>query len=141
MRYYFAILSLCSALSACADKKSVESASPSDSAPALASSISEVPTATDAPSLLALAVPSDPKAEFYVLEKGGNGDERTIVTKRIGSSGTTYSKRLYNCEDNTVKYIGTGDSLDAMARSTADPSMGPIQQGSIAYYVGLQACE
>jgi len=88
-----------------------------------------------------LSVPSDPKAQFFVLEKGGSGSQRTIVTKRVGSSGTSYSKRLYNCADSTVKYLGTGDSLEAMSKSNPDPNMSPIVQGSIAYYVGLEACK
>ncbi len=88
-----------------------------------------------------LSVPPDSKAQFFVLEKGGRGDQRTIVTKRVGSSGTSYSKRLYNCTDSTVKYLGTGDSLADMAASMADPNMGPIVQGSIAYYVGIEACK
>ncbi|WP_440940551.1 hypothetical protein [Immundisolibacter sp.] len=88
-----------------------------------------------------LSVPSDPKAEFFVLEKGGSGSERTIVAKRVGPSGTSYSKRLYNCSDSTVKYLGTGDSLAEMASSKPGPSMGPIVKGSIAYYVGIEACK
>lgn len=58
-----------------------------------------------------LSVPSDPKAQYFVLEKGGKGAERTIVTKRVGPSGISYSKRLYNCKNRTVKYLGTGDSM------------------------------
>lgn len=88
-----------------------------------------------------LSVPSDAKAQFFVLEKGGSGSQRTIITKRVGSSGTSYSKRLYNCADSTVKYLGTGDSLEDMNKSNPDPNMGPIVQGSIAYYVGLEACK
>lgn len=88
-----------------------------------------------------LNIPSDPKAEFFVLEKEGSSAERTIVTKRVGSSGSSYSKRLYNCHNNTVKYLGSGDSLSAMAASKPDPNMGPIVRGSIAYYVGREACK
>ncbi len=88
-----------------------------------------------------LSVPSDSKAQYFVLEKGGKGAERTIVTKRVGTSGTSYSKRLYNCTDSTVKYLGTGDSLAKMAASRADPNMGPIVNGTIAYYVGVEACK
>ena len=88
-----------------------------------------------------LSVPSDQKAQFFVLEKGGNSSERTIVTKRVGSSGIGYSKRLYNCTNSTVKYLGSGDSLAAMAASKADLNMGPIVQDSIAYYVGVEACK
>ena len=89
-----------------------------------------------------LNVPSDPKAIFFVLEKGSRGTERTIVTKRVGPSGTSYSERLYNCTDHTVKYLGTGDSIAEMvASSTVTTNMGPIIQGSIAYYVGIEACK
>ena len=88
-----------------------------------------------------LVVPSDSKAQYFILEKGGNGVERTIVTKRVGPSGTGYSKRLYNCKAGTVKYLGTGDTLEAMRKSKPDPSMSPIVQGSIAYYVGQETCK
>ena len=88
-----------------------------------------------------ISVPSDPKAQFFVLEKGGTGNDRTIVTKRVGPSGTSYSKRLYNCKNSTVKYLGTGDTLAEMKSSKPEPNMAPIVQGSIAYYVGREACK
>jgi hypothetical protein len=87
-----------------------------------------------------ISIPSDSRALYVVLEKGGRGDERIIVTKRVGSSGTSYSRRVYNCRENTVKYLGTGDTLAAMNSSSPDPRMGPIVEGSIAYYVGRYAC-
>lgn len=87
-----------------------------------------------------LSVPSDPKASYLVLEKGGSGSQRTIVTKRTGASGTSYSKRLYDCSNGTVKYLGSSDSLEGMKRSKPDPKIGPIVEGSITYYVGLEAC-
>ncbi len=85
-------------------------------------------------------VPSDPNAQFFVLETAGNGAMRTITTKRVSAQHTSYSKRAYNCNDSTVMYIGTGDSLDAMNQSAPDAAMGPIVNESIAYYVGLEAC-
>lgn len=90
---------------------------------------------------LPLSVPSDSKAEFFVLHKGGSGTQRTILTKRVGSSGVSYSERLFNCANNTGKYLGTGDSIAEMAASKADPNMGPIVNGSIAYYIGVEACK
>lgn len=83
-------------------------------------------------------------AKYFVLEKNlkvnTNKNLRSIVTKRVGSSGTTYSKRLYDCKNNTVKYLGTGDSIDAMNKSKEDTNMSPIVTGSIAYEVGLIIC-
>jgi hypothetical protein len=87
-----------------------------------------------------LIVPSDSKAQYSVLEKDGVGDDRTIITKRTGSSGTSYSKRLYNCANSSVMYLGTGDSMAEMESSKPDPGMSPIVERSIAYYVGIEAC-
>jgi hypothetical protein len=86
------------------------------------------------------AVPSDPKAQYVVLQKEGKGAERTIVTKREGTSGVSFARRLYNCTDNTVKYLGSGETLAGMAVSRPDPRMSTIVQGSIAYYIGVEAC-
>ena len=87
-----------------------------------------------------LPIPSDPKAQYAVLEKGGTKDMPTIVTKRTGSSGTSYSKRVFDCKAATVKYLGTGDSLEKMVASRPDPNMAPLVEGSIAYYQWRHAC-
>ena len=88
-----------------------------------------------------LTVPSDPNAEFYVMDKTKTGGESVITTKRVGSSGVGYSRRLYDCQNNTVKYLGSGDTLQAMEQSSPDPNMTPIVSGSIADYVGQVACK
>lgn len=88
-----------------------------------------------------LVVPTDAKAKYAILEVAGAWPSRTIITRRVGPSGTTYSKRLYNCANNTVKYIGTGDTLEEMARSKPDPKMAPIVPEAIADYVGRRACK
>lgn len=88
-----------------------------------------------------LTIPTDAKAKYTILEIGGKWPNRTIVTKRAGSSGTSYSKRIYNCSNNTVKYLGSGATLTEMGRSNPDPKVAPIVQQSIADYVGRQACK
>ncbi|WP_437883526.1 hypothetical protein [Pseudomonas sp. LRF_L74] len=88
-----------------------------------------------------LAVPSDTKASYTILERDTKGNERKITTKRVGPSGTSYSQRLYNCSANTVKYLGDGDTLEEMKASKPDDKMAPIVQGAIAYYVGQAACK
>jgi len=88
-----------------------------------------------------LAIPTDARAKYTILEIGGKWPDRSIVTKRVGSSGTSYSKRIYSCSNNTVKYLGSGDSLTEMRRSNPDPKMAPIVQRSIADYVGREACK
>lgn len=88
-----------------------------------------------------LQVPSDAKAQYFVLERGTQGNERKITTKRIGPSGTSYSQRLVNCSAGTAKYLGDGETLEAMKTSKPDANMSPLVQGSIAYYVAEAACK
>ena len=100
-------------------------------------SIATVALAAETP----LKVPSDPKAKYYVLEKSGAGTDRVILTKRVGPSGTSYSRRLYNCSNSTFKYLADADTLEGLKKAKPDPKMGPLVEGSISYYVGLEACK
>lgn len=88
-------------------------------------------------------IESDPSATYYNLELGGSGKLRTIVTKREGKSGTSFAKREVDCAARTFRYLGDGDSLDAMKASKPSkpsPSMGPLTERSISSYVADQAC-
>ncbi|MHC6758252.1 hypothetical protein [Yersinia ruckeri] len=86
-------------------------------------------------------IPSDSKAEYVVLNKGNLGDLKTIVTKRSGSSGISYSERAYDCNNRTVKYLGSGETLEQMKASSEDKNMSDIFSGSIADFVGQEACK
>ena len=88
-----------------------------------------------------LSIPTDLKARHYILEIGGKWPGRTAVTKRVAASGTSYTKRFFDCLNHSVKYLGTGDTLAAMTRSNAEPDMAPIQARSVADYVGQEACK
>lgn len=85
-------------------------------------------------------IESDPSATYYNLEMGGSGKLRTIVTRREGKSGTSFAKREVDCAARTFRYLGDGDSLDAMKASKPSPSMGPLTERSISSYVADQAC-
>lgn len=87
-----------------------------------------------------LHVPSDPNATFTVLEIGNKGNLATIITKRDGKSGTTYSQRAYDCSARKVMYLGSGETLGEMRSSKPDDHLSPIVDGSIADYVGNEAC-
>lgn len=88
-----------------------------------------------------LSVPIDRKAQYFAVEKGGTGAARLIVTKRVGPEGTGYTKRLYNCANNTVKFLGSAGSLEEMGATKPDSTMVPIVAGSIEYFIGLEACK
>lgn len=98
-------------------------------------------TVTAMPEGKPLVIPSDPNAKYYVIDKAKENGNAVIITQRIGSSGVSYSSRLYDCANGAVKYLGTGATRAAMEASAPDPSMGPITSGSIADYVGQEACQ
>lgn len=88
-----------------------------------------------------LRIPTDTKAQYTILEKGSQGQMKTIVTKRVGPSGTSYSKRIYDCQNRTVKYLGDGETLKQMKASKPDERMAPIVSESIADYLRIEACK
>ena len=89
-----------------------------------------------------VAVPSDPKAKYTLLEAKERGDSLVeILTRRVGPSGISYSKRLTNCGNATFKYIAEGNTLDTMKPKTYSNPMGPLTFGSISMYVSAYACE
>ncbi|ELO0974496.1 hypothetical protein ACU4M6_004257 [Raoultella ornithinolytica] len=94
-----------------------------------------------AASATTVSIPTDSKAIYTIIDKDMNGSMSTITTMREGPSGTSYSKRLYDCTAWTVKYLGDGDTLEQMKASRADESMSPIVDNSIAYYIGQRACK
>ena len=88
-----------------------------------------------------LSVPSDPNARYFVLEKAGTPERPTIVTRRTGSSGTTFSRREVDCASRTWRSLGTGDTKEQMNAGPADPKMTELVQGSIADVVLTEACK
>jgi len=87
-----------------------------------------------------LLIPSDPGARYYVIGKEGSIDMPILITKRIGSSGTSYSKRIFDCRNKTTKYLGDGDSIAEMNSSSPSPRMGDIFPQSIAWYQWNHVC-
>ncbi|MBI2278187.1 MAG: hypothetical protein HYU74_12605 [Dechloromonas sp.] len=88
-----------------------------------------------------LAVPSDASAKYWLMYKDtGKSPIRTIVTRRVGSSGTSWSRRQYNCADYTVRYLGTGDTREQMDKSKPDQKMTNVLPGAIADHIGREAC-
>jgi hypothetical protein len=87
-----------------------------------------------------LSIPSDPGTKYYVIGKEGSTDMPILITKRIGSSGTSYAKRVFDCQNQTTKYLGDGDSMAEMNSSSPSPRMGDIYPQSIAWYQWNHVC-
>lgn len=99
-------------------------------------------------------VPSDPTATYVVISKKNLrdhmvgdtlnsvfSDEYIIVTKRVGRSGTSYSRREIDCNTGTQRYLGDGDSIQEMNGYYNVGSMNRPVSRSISYYVQRHVCK
>jgi hypothetical protein len=88
-----------------------------------------------------VSVPTDPSAKYTILEiTKRSGGMVEVTTRRAGTSGTSYSKRLVDCVNGTFKYLGEGDTIEEMKNSKPSPSMAQLVRGSISTYVSEHAC-
>lgn len=89
-------------------------------------------------------VPSDPGVTYTLIRLEGKKPNPIITTRRDGPSGTSFSKRLYDCDKNTFKYLSTGDTteeMDASAIRRKNDKMTPLTPQSISTYIGEFACK
>lgn len=84
-------------------------------------------------------IPTDPKASYNILSVNGSFQSRIIVTQRIGPSGISFSKREYNCENQTFRYIATGETLASLNTKVVS-NWARMDPGSISWFLGQGAC-
>lgn len=83
----------------------------------------------------------DPDARYSIISVSGDISQRTVITQRVGLSGTSYSARQFDCTARTVRFLGTGTSLDDLKSAVADKESTPIFKGSLARAISQAACE
>ncbi len=90
-----------------------------------------------------LFIASDPGADYFVLQASNipGGKLQTITTKRTSRSATSYSRREFDCASSKVRYLGTGQTYEAMLNSKPDAALSLIVTGSIADVVSSVACK
>jgi hypothetical protein len=117
------------------NERSLETLSDQATAPALSFSSAHV-----------ISVPSDKTgsytAELVTEMKQGLAH---VVSKRVGPSGTSYTKRECRCGDATSRTLGSGETIDQMQASPMDPRHTPLMMdrdgmGSSAFHVCEHAC-
>lgn len=83
----------------------------------------------------------DPDARYSTVSVSGDASQRTVITQRIGISGTSYSARQYDCTARTVRFLGSGTSLEDLQHAEADREPTPIFKGSLARAISQAACD
>lgn len=62
-----------------------------------------------------IPVPSDPTATYVMLEQAEDKKGlKILVTKRTGTAGTSYTKRIFNCNTGKFGTSGSAPTLDQM---------------------------
>lgn len=91
---------------------------------------------------ISVNVPSDPGVNYAIVVQDYGGGTKSVVTKRDSKSGTSYSIREVNCNSETFRYMGEGDTLEEAISNLDDTqSMSPVTNGSISYYILKAACK
>ena len=98
-----------------------------------------------------LNVPSDPNAKYVVVQNKKVGNLSILQTIRKGSSGVSFSTRLFNCSNGTFKYLVNVDGKENMdlfmqennvaMQSLNESDMSPLVEGSISYYAYRYSCK
>jgi len=78
-----------------------------------------------------LHVPSDPNADYFLLEALPLGNNLSVVTRRIGPSGESFSKREIDCKTTKFRYLGDGDTIEQMNAPYNVESMRLAKKGDL----------
>jgi hypothetical protein len=86
---------------------------------------------------------SDPNAKFEILSNKplANGNIE-VMTKRIGPSGTSFSRREISCSEYEYRYLGEGDTLEEAFIDGSNPGeMSALTGMSASSDVANEACK
>ena len=90
----------------------------------------------------AYTAPADPKATYNLIsvEEKSSG-VLVAVTQRKGPSGVSYSAREIDCELQTFRYVGDGDTLEEALTPMANlGDMSELVEGSSSHAAVQAAC-
>lgn len=92
---------------------------------------------------IAIPVPSDPSAKYFLLNlQSQSGETLQVETRREGKSGISHSIRLVSCSDRTYGYVYDDDPRSPVF-PIENPStdMSPLSDQSISWWVSAFACK
>ena len=87
-------------------------------------------------------IKTDLEGQYFIVEKTGSANKPVLVVKRAAANFAYYIKREFDCQAHTFRYLGEGESLEAMAATAVQPKpeMGAIKKGSISDQLARHAC-
>jgi hypothetical protein len=101
-------------------------------------SLKDVPATVPDAKQEKLPVPADPKATYYVVERSGTPDARTIIVRRVEGTATTFVRRENDCTKKTSKTVAEGPTLAALGAKNEQPAA--LLPGSVEDVLWQNAC-
>lgn len=90
---------------------------------------------------ISFSVQADPGVEYVIFDVIKRPDGLVeIISRRWGSSGVSYAKRLVNCRNWTFKYLSEGDTIAELAVPKPDEDMSQLTPGSSSTVVSYYGC-
>lgn len=83
----------------------------------------------------------DDTATYSIVDMTENDSGATVIAKRVGISGESYTKRVLNCADRTVLFLGSGNTIEDLETAKPDREATPIFRGSLAASIAEVACK
>jgi hypothetical protein len=87
-----------------------------------------------------IAIQTDLEGQYFLVDTGGTEANPTLVVKRAAPGYTHYIKREFDCAARTVRYLGGGESLEALNAAQLDTPATPIKAGTIPDQLARLAC-
>ncbi len=87
-----------------------------------------------------IQIDTDLDGDYFIVERSGDGGKPVLVVKRALPDYVYFTKREFDCAAHTVRYLGEGESLDAVAKSEAEAEMGAIEPDSISDQLAKLVC-
>ena len=83
---------------------------------------------------------TDLEGQYYIVEEGGFPEEPVIVDKRVWPGGVYFMKREFHCREHRVRYLGEGESIEAMEVMAPEVESRPMEPGSIPDQLARIVC-
>lgn len=88
-----------------------------------------------------LAIPSDLKATYEIIQVSGTKNRPILETKRSSPSGDSYAIREFDCKTKKTRYLADSSTREGLKSSKPEEGMGPIMENSIAWYQYKFVCK
>lgn len=90
---------------------------------------------------LTILIPNDLHARYVLIQKSGSLQERLIVMRRTRMSRMVYLRRVYDCVEDTVHFLGSGLTLKALDSDQIEWRVQSVGSDTVAGNIQHAACD